>query len=136
LHPKGVHASSIIVFLPQIHFSNLSLLRYRKQICFYNYYYRTFFLSLKVSALERGSPSNNKEIILNGTYLTLSFLPPYNILDYLDIMKNSIVSPIGGLVALISSIIVGGFNMRKLYLNRHRREEERHKTQKNDWGIG
>jgi hypothetical protein len=48
LHPKGVHASSIIVFLPQIHFSNLSLLRYRKQICFYNYYYRTFFLSLKV----------------------------------------------------------------------------------------
>jgi hypothetical protein len=51
-------------------------------------------------------------------------------------MKNSIVSPIGGLVALISSIIVGGFNMRKLYLNRHRREEERHKTQKNDWGIG
>jgi hypothetical protein len=89
-----------------------------------------------VSALERGSPSNNKEIILNGTYLTLSFLPPYNILDYLDIMKNSIVSPIGGLVALISSIIVGGFNMRKLYLNRHRREEERHKTQKNDWGIG
>ena len=95
-----------------------------------------------MSALERGSSSNNKEIILNGTiiteqsYLTLSFLPPNTILDYLDIMKNSIVSPIGGLVALISSIIVGGFNMRKLYLNRDRREEERHKTQKNDWGIG
>jgi hypothetical protein len=51
-------------------------------------------------------------------------------------MKNSIVSTICGLVALISSIIVGGFNMQKLYLNRDRREEERHKTQKNDWGIG